>query len=70
MLEAPKQYLIVEQKGICRSLPYDAMGDHPNLELQASLQGLGERLVVNREAKQCHDAMVAAFEGLDAGYHA
>ena len=66
--------MIVEQEGVRKTLPYDAvvvsMGYHPNSRLAAELEDLGEKLTVIGDAKECTHAMEAASMGFEAGYHA
>ncbi len=74
VIEATDTDLLVEINGEKTSLPYDAivvsMGYHPNPGLVDELKDLGDKLVIVGDAKQCRDAMEAAAEGFDAGYHA
>lgn len=74
VVEAADDDLIVEQNGVKKALPYDAivvsMGYHPNNTLADQLKELGDKLVLVGDVKQCRDAMEAATEGYDAGYNA
>ena len=74
VLEIGETCMIVEQEGVRKTLPYDAvvvsMGYHPNSRLAAELEDLGEKLTVIGDAKECTNAMEAASMGFEAGYHA
>lgn len=74
VIEVTDSEMIVENEGVQKALPYDAivaaMGYHSNNSLKDELSELGDKLVVIGDARQCQNAMEAASEGFEAGYNA
>ena len=74
VIEVTDTDMVVEINGNTMNLPYDvivvSMGYHPENSPKEALSGLGDKLVVIGNARQCQNAMEAASEGYESGYYA
>jgi 2,4-dienoyl-CoA reductase-like NADH-dependent reductase (Old Yellow Enzyme family)/thioredoxin reductase len=74
VLEICESGVLVEQEGLTKLLPCDAvvisLGYRPNNALKDELSFLGDKLAVAGDAVECANAMEAGFTGFRAGYYA